>query len=211
MARNAVASLQCLMALLVLAGCGVEVSDEDIEVQSLEQDISVDGSCSAERQAELARVHYFASYYTQRALDAFNANPDSATSKRWFGNQDGAGKNIIGWVFQRTLSQFARNDTKFYCTCVEQSTYAKSTRLHPEQGVKLCEYLYWSAPEIGVNSQVGVMAHEFTHTSAGTDDVTNVFQASGPPTAMALANDSPSETTHNAISYQYFIEDIASQ
>jgi hypothetical protein len=211
MAKKLVKSLYCLTTLVVLAGCSAGVSDEDSEVQALEQDISFDRSCNADRQATLASVHYFASYYTQKALDAFNADPDSAISKRWFGNQDAAGQNIIGWVLQRTLSQFARNDTKFYCTCVQQSDYAWSTKLHPELGVKLCDPLYWNAPGIGVNSQVGIMAHEFTHTSAGTDDVTDVFQNSGPPTAMDLANNSPSETTHNAISYQYFIEETAFQ
>jgi hypothetical protein len=211
MTKRLITSLQWVMTLVVLAGCSADVSGENLEVQLLAQEISFDGSCTADHQSTVSLANYFAYLYTQKALNAFRATPDSDTSKRWFGNQGGGGKEIIRSVFERTLDQFAGNDTKFYCDCGEQLTYAKSWNLQPQRGVTLCDPLYWNAPGIGVNSQAGIIAHEFTHTAADTDDITDVYGDAGPPTALNLAIERPRETPYNAVSYQYFIEETAFQ
>ncbi|KAF4622087.1 hypothetical protein D9613_009118 [Agrocybe pediades] len=157
--------------------------------------------CTAVRRTAIESAYMAAQAY---ATGSYNAARNShGTTPRfitWFGVFDTTRYNTVVRIFT------AINGNRFSmftydCTCTDADTYAW---VAPDKfgTINLCP-LFWSAPNIGVDSKAGTIIHEASHFTAngGTDD-----WVYGTARSRELARTNPARAIDNADNYQYFTE-----
>ncbi|MEY4098840.1 MAG: hypothetical protein RL300_11 [Pseudomonadota bacterium] len=164
--------------------------------------ISYTGNCSASQQTIL-----------QLAVE--NARKLSTSSKNYLGRLNLSTPRYAEWFgkftadfgaiahdhFVNLSNAFSTKPLTLDCKC-KKPYYAY---VYPNEPYKiyLC-LVFWSAPEIGTDSQAGTLIHEMSHFDvvAGTDD-----WAYGQDAARALADeDPPFKALDNADNHEYFGE-----
>lgn len=154
--------------------------------------------------------------HTKKAVLSTTAN--TTTYKKWFGTFTSAGKAKVdavltelhrgvcpGYLISRAAPGTYTSDTLAYV--LPNPAYNQNYQRCPAAH-HYCHQMYlcprfWTLPEKGANSRVGVFLHELTHSYAYTKDIKY-----GRADCQALAKNKPADALNNADSYRFYCEDI---
>jgi peptidyl-Lys metalloendopeptidase len=174
-------------------------------------------TCAQFDQMAIQNAIISATTFTQSGLQAVQTNTNNivrgnwAPYTRWFGaySQDRLAR--VNVVLANVASKLNSNNT-LTVTCdqagalgdCERGDYAVVViNQRGDCGVTLCGAFFNAPPRGAYNTQWGVLAHEFTHASANTEDHSYSLTD-----AQNLAAGNPSQAVDNADNYEYFLEEM---
>lgn len=163
--------------------------------------ISYTGNCSASQQTTLQLAVANAKYLSGSSTSYLD-HLRSSTQRyaEWFGTYTKDRGAIAHEHFVQLTDAFTTQPLTLDCKC-KKPYYAYVYPAEPYK-IYLCR-VFWSAPDLGTDSQAGTLIHEMSHFTvvAGTDD-----WAYGQTAARALADEDPIKALNNADSHEYFAE-----
>ncbi len=163
--------------------------------------ISYTGNCSASQQTTL-QVAVENARNLSGSSTTYLGRLNSSTPRydEWFGEYTADHGAIAHLHFVKLTEAFSSKPLTLDCKC-KKPYYAYVYPAEPYK-IYLCR-VFWSAPDLGTDSQAGTLIHEMSHFTvvAGTDD-----WAYGQVAARVLADKDPIRALNNADSHEYFSE-----
>lgn len=205
-ARLAVVAAGTALALLTSGLGGAEAADTSDSAMPSIENVVLRG-CTKPEGLVIHDSFRTAELQIEAVLEAFRT--DSVPAKHyatWFGDAD---PRIVVAAYQ-AIDQRMDSGVPMRIDCNHREDCADKPFAYAYPGsswIGFCQR-FFDAHHEGIDSQPGVVVHEMSHLSSGTDDVQMASgdTAYGVTAARQLARESPKLAARNADSFEYFVE-----